>query len=50
MENFNLEELELERKTIKRKNTIAILIGVGVFILSIILAFATEFISIPLKR
>ena len=46
MENFNLEELELERKTIKRKNTIAILIGVGVFILSIILAFATEFIGL----
>ena len=42
MGNLNLETLEQERKNIKKKNTIRVLIGVGVLLIGAIIWFLTE--------
>lgn len=46
MENVSLESLELERKSIKKKSLISILIGVAVLIVSIVVAVMTELIEL----
>ena len=46
MENINYETLEVERKSLKKNNTIRTLIGVGVLVLSIVLAIVLEFMPL----
>lgn len=48
MENFNLEELELERKQLKKQNRNRILIGLGIFLVTLVIGIfvALEFVLI----